>query len=119
MANKISQMSFNNVTTIVGGGTGNGAFRNCTSLKAIWIGSAITSSGFGRYVFNGCSNVQKMYINLPRATVEAFTNYRYAFSSSSASAQTLQTSVIVCNDDNDFITKAQFDAIDWVNYTEV
>jgi hypothetical protein len=50
----------------------------------------------------------KFYIDLPRATVEGFVNYQYAFSNNAFS-----TDVIICNDDPDFITKAEFDTIDW------
>lgn len=110
----IIQLSMLNVTTIIGTSAATGAFASCTSLKAVWIGSSITSTGFARFSFYGCTNLLKMYIDLPRATVESFTNYQYAFMS-----DTTKTSIIVCNDDDDFITKAAFDIIDWSNYMEV
>lgn len=103
---KLKKMSMNNVTTINGSSTSNGAFQNCTGLKQVWIGSAITNNSFYRYSFNGCSNLEKMYINLPRATVESFTNYQYAFMN-----DTSKTGIIVCNDDEGFISKAEFDAL--------
>ena len=89
-------------------GPSTSAFQNCTSLKAIWIGSEMTSSTFGRYAFSGCTGIKKMYINLPRATVEKFSSYSYAFSNSAVSS-----SVIVCNDDEGWITREEFDSIDW------
>ena len=114
----LTQLSMNNVKTINGTGTGYSPFYNCTGLKAVWIGSAITRSGFNRYAFAGCTNIKKMFIDLPRATVEAFTNYQYAFSSWTNTTQSLTTDVIVCNDDAGFMTKEQFDAIDWATYIE-
>lgn len=114
----LTQLSMKNVKTINGTGTSYSPFYNCTGLKAVWIGSAITSSGFNRYAFAGCTNITKMFIDLPRATVEAFKNYQYAFASWSSSTQSLTTDVIVCNDDAEFITKEEFDAIDWATYSE-
>lgn len=102
----ITQISMANVTTINGAGTTNGGFYNEKNLKAVWIGSAITS--IGRYSFGLDTAVTKFYIDLPRASVEAMANYSYAFSNNAFS-----TDVIICNDDAGFITKAQFDAIDW------
>lgn len=100
------KISMNNVTNIFGSGATNGAFRNCTGLKKLWIGSAITSAGLGRYSFIGCTSLETMYINLPRATVEAFTNYQYTFMN-----DTSKTGIIICNDDSNFIDKETFDAL--------
>lgn len=90
---------------------GSQSFRACSNLKAVWIGS-----GVNRYsiydAFSGCSNLAKIFINLPRATVEKFQYYSSAFSNG-----TLTTDVIICNDDEGFITKEEFDAIDWATYT--
>lgn len=102
------QMSMESATNILGGNSSNGAFYKCTSLKAVWIGSGITNSGFSRYSFNGCTSMIKMFIDLPRATVETFTNYQYAFMNNAN-----KTGIIVCNDDEGFISRAEFDAIDW------
>ena len=103
---QLKKISMNNVTQISGNQTSNGTFGYCTGLKQVWIGSAITSNSFARYAFNGCSNLEKMYINLPRATIEGFTNYQYAFMN-----DTSKTGIIVCNDDEGFISKAEFDAL--------
>lgn len=100
------QLSMNNVTTINGTANNSGAFNNCTGLKAVWLGSPIYY--IYRYSFQGCTNLQKIYIDLPRATIEAKNGYPYAFMNN-----TSKTSIIVCNDDPDFITKEEFDAIDW------
>lgn len=104
----IVQMSMESATQILGGNTSNGTFYKCTGLKAVWIGSGITNSGFSRYSFNGCTSMIKMYIDLPRATVEAFTNYQYAFMNNAN-----KIGIIVCNDDEGFISREEFDAIDW------
>lgn len=105
---KIVQLSMKNVSTIGGNG-----FSWCTGLKAIWIGNQITSSGFSSSAFASCASLTKMFIDLPRETVESFTGYQYAFMSDST-----KTGIIVCNDDEGFMTKEEFDAIDWSTYTE-
>lgn len=106
----LTQMSMN-VTEISKGTTTAGAFIKCTGLKAVWFGSKITSAGFGRCTFYNSPNLKKIFIDLPRATVEAFANYSYAFSNN-----TVTTDVIVCNDDEGFMTQDEFDAIDWSTY---
>lgn len=102
----IKKISMNNVQKISGNSSYQGSFYNCTSLKQVWIGSAIATSQIERYAFFGDNNIEKMYIDLPRATVEAFTNYQYAFMNN-----TSKTGIIVCNDDPGFIDKASFDAL--------
>ena len=103
----LTQVSMLKIQTI-----NNGAFSSCTNLKAVWMGSEVKSS-LGKTAFNGCTNLVKMFIDLPRATVETFTNYQYAFMNNTA-----KTGIIVCNDDPGFMTKEEFDAIDWSTYTE-
>jgi len=100
----LTQISMKNVTTI-NNSSAYSAFLSCTGLKAVWLGSAVTSSGLGQYSFIGCTNITKMYIDLPRATVESFTGYQYAFMNNTA-----KTGIIICNDDEGFITKEEFDA---------
>ena len=51
--------------------------------------------------------LEKIYINLPRETVESFTSYQYAFMD-----DTSKTNIIVCNDDEGFITIEEFDALE-------
>lgn len=108
----LTQISMRNVTSLGSDGyTSVACFLNCTGLKAAWIGSAMTSSGFGQFTFNGCTSMRKLFIDKPRATVESFKRYSYAFSNS-----TFGTDIIVCNDDPGFMTKEEFDAIDWSTY---
>ena len=83
-----------------------------SGLIAVWIGSSVTEYGITNYVFYNSINIKKMFIDLPRQTVEAMPNYSTAFSSGS-----LTTDVIICNDDSDFMTCEEFDAIDWSTYT--
>ena len=109
----IIQISMNSVASIIANGITVSPFGKNTSLKTVWIGSAISSSGFSRFSFIDCTNLTKIYIDLPRATVESFTNYQYAFMN-----DTTKTGIIVCNDDEGFITKEEFDAIDWSTYAE-
>ena len=103
----ITQMSMRNVTSIYGNLSANGGFYNNKNLKAVWIGSKIAS--ISAYVFSGCSVLTKIFIDLPRATVETMTNYSSKWGATNAE--------IICNDDAGFMTKDEFDAIDWATYT--
>ena len=110
----LKQISMKNVKTIGSSGTSYQAFQYCSALKAVWIGSAINTNGAGiyRYSFEGCSNLSKIFIDLPRATVETFESYQYGFMNN-----TSKTGIIICNDDPGFMSKEEFDAIDWDTYT--
>jgi hypothetical protein len=112
--NQFTQLSMNSVTTMTGSSTSNGPFIYMPNIVAFWIGSAITNAGFLRHSLssNNTNNYKRIYIDLPRATVEGFTNYNYAFCNNAN-----KKSIIICNDDADWITKAEFDAIDWETYT--
>jgi hypothetical protein len=100
----ISKMSMKSVFCINGDSSGSGAFYHDTALKKVWIGDKILNDYFERYTFGSCTSLEKMYIDLPRATVEAFTDYKYAFM-----GDTTKTGIIVCNDDEGFISKTVFD----------
>ena len=113
---QLESVSLPNIKKIGNAGAGGGAFYNCLNLKGAWIGSTVETSGnqkLSEYTFNKCSNIKKMYIDLPRATVEGLSGYAKAFSYGSVT-----TDVIVCSDDEDFITCEQFNIIDWSTYTE-
>ena len=110
---KIVQLSMKNVATIIGTSGSLGAFYSNGGMKAVWIGSTITSSGFGRYSFNSCTSLSKIFIDLPRAQVEAFTYYSTKWSNNTVASDCQ----IICNDDEGFMTKEQFDSIDWATYT--
>lgn len=105
---------------------GNNVFNTCTSLKyiclpkltkadnntfynsglvEIWIGENITSAGLTRYFLANTANLEKIYINLPRTTVEGFANYQYGFQGPNTDAARAK---IVCNDDNGFLTQEEF-----------
>lgn len=112
------QLSMNNVTTMSGSYTSNSSFNGCSSLKALWIGSAITNLPaymvYDRdYLSQAAASLIKIYIDKPRATVEGFAGYQYAFCGSRKT-----TDIVICNDDEDWLTKEEFDAIDWATYTE-
>lgn len=96
-----------NTTGINGSNTGNSGFYNCQNLKQIWLGNKLNGNLMYRWSFASCPNIEKLYINLPRATVSSWTNYQYAFMN-----DTSKTSVIICNDDAGFITQEQFEALD-------
>lgn len=101
----IPQLSMN--TRYIEGGSTTGAFYNCTGLNAVWIGSSIIT--ISTYAFNGCTNLAKIFIDKPRATIEAMTSYSNKFGATNAT--------IICNDDEGFMTQEEFDAIDWSTYT--
>lgn len=103
----LKKACFPNTSGIYGGNSSNGAFINCSALKQVWLGSKLYNNLMFRYSFYGASNLEKMYIDLPRATVEAFTNYQYAFMDNAS-----KVGIIICNDDEGFITEEQFDALD-------
>ena len=111
---ELYQLSFNNVTKITASNMTQSPFER-GRLYAIWIGSAIATGGLGHYALycDGGYKLKKIFINLPRATVEAMANYSVAFSDNQVT-----TDIIICNDDEGFMTKEQFDAIDWSTYTE-
>ena len=116
-ATSIGDNSFNNcyaikkiclpdLVSIAGNQSNNGSFRSCSYLKQVWVGANVANNGLGRYGFNLCSALEKIYINLPRATVEGMTGYSYAFMNDQS-----KTGIIVCNDDAGFITEEEFDAL--------
>ena len=103
---KIVQLSIpSTVTSMASIGPYNTSIKDNKQLIALWIGSGVTD--LGRYAVYGCSAMKYLYIDSPRATVEAFTGYAYEFSYNEF------TGPIICNDDEGFLTKEQFDAIDW------
>lgn len=103
------QLSMSNVETIDGTGTNQSSFGNSNSLKAVWIGSAITKTNSCN--FYNCTKLIRIFIDKPRSEVETLSGYSYAFSNN-----TSKVGIIVCNDDEGFITKDEFDAIDWSTY---
>ena len=84
------------IKILVGNYSSNGAFYNCGNITEVRLGNTVTR--IDRYVFKGCSSLQKIYIDLPRATVEAMPNYQYAFMD-----DTSKTGIIICNDDSGWI----------------
>ena len=114
----LTQLSMN-VTGIAGTATGNPAFYGCTNIVAFWLGSKFNNSGvtysgnYGLYI-GGNKKLQRIFIDRPRSEVEALSGYNYAFQ-----GDTSQTAKdrIICNDDEGFMTREQFDAIDWEHYS--
>ena len=105
--NSLKKLSVLNIGNFNANASNGSAFWGCTGLKRVWLGSYTTNTKMGRYAFQNCNNLEYIYIDLPRATVEAFTNYQYAFMNNTA-----KTGIIVCNDDPNFIDKETFDALD-------
>ena len=103
----MKKISFSNVTQITGSTTSNSTFNQCTNLTKLWIGSAITTMGRYSLYINTNYPLTHVYIDLPRATVETLPNYNYAFMNNAS-----KQDIIICNDDDDFISKEEFDTID-------
>ena len=108
----LKQLSMPKITGLRSNATQYSTFAG-SGLIAVWIGSPVTQYGISNSTFDGASYVKKIFIDLPRETVEAMSNYSTAFSNN-----TLTTDVIICNDDEGFMTCEEFDAIDWSTYTE-
>lgn len=106
----ITQMSMNNVTVINGGASLRGTFNGTKSLKALWIGSEIIT--IGRYALNN-STVTKIFIDRSKAGIENLTYYSTKWSNNTLSSDCQ----IIGNDEEGFMTKEQFDSIDWATYT--
>ena len=68
---------------------GSYAFNSCTSLTSLRIGSNIRK--IASDAFTRCTNLTTIYINLPRATVEAMSGYSSKWGATNAT--------IICNDD--------------------
>lgn len=119
-AYNITQLSMRNVSNLDAISNGLCAFGGADNLKAVWIGSKVTNATLTQYAFN-ISNIRyvpKVFIDLPRATVESFTYYNCGFSTISNQDNEAAKNRIVCNDDKEWLTKEEFDAIDWSTYVE-
>ena len=86
---------------------GTGPIARNSKLKAVWLGERFTSSS-GTSQMMSCSNLKKIFIDLPRATVQTYAGYSTAWGSYCKN--------IICNDDEGFMTRAEFDNFDWENY---
>ena len=106
------QLSMPYVKTIAGtAGTASYApFRYCSNLKAVWVGSTIED--FDKLSLSDTDSLVKVFIDLPRATVETFDGYSTGFKKNGSS------DIVVCNDDEEWMTQAEFDAFDWSTYAE-
>ena len=104
------QFSANNIQYIEGGNFGNAAFRVCSNLKAVWLGSAFVGKSGHQYPFYG-TKLTYLYINRPRVDVEQITGYSKGWKNDNPNV------TIICNDDSGFMSKADFDAKDWSTYT--
>lgn len=112
-ANNISLIQFSSNTGNIGGSyvNTNAVFYNDTSLKAVWLGSATKYMPFAG-TFYMCSGLKYIYINETRAIVETNSYYSTLWSNNTVASDC----VVICNDDDGFITQEEFDAIDWENY---
>lgn len=99
---KLKKISMKGIVSLGGSIANNSSFNYCSGLKKVWIGSAITD--LYSYAFVNCSSIDAFYIDKPRATVEGFSGYSVAFMNNAS-----KQSVIICNDDPEFIDKTTFD----------
>lgn len=112
----LTQISAPLLEDVGGSAQGNPAFNGCTNLRAMWIGSAWKNSGAsysGSWDFYG-SGLKYLFINKPRAEVEAISGYSAKWSGSAGNAPNLN---IICNDDANWVDQATFDSIDWTTHT--
>lgn len=86
---------------------GTGPIAHNPKLKAVWLGNKFTSTS-GTTQMNSCSSLKKIFIDLPRATVESYAGYSTAWGS--------YCKEIICNDDEGFMSREDFDNFDWENY---
>ena len=96
----LTQFSLRGIKTL-----GTYTFDNNMALKAVWLGSSLTTTT--TTIFRYCSKLTKIFIDLPRATAQSLTGFSTQFGRNNSSCQ------IICNDDEGFITKEEFDTIDW------
>ena len=112
---KMVQFSGKGLSRIDGSATGNPVFLNCTALRAIWVGSnfAKTQNFQTTYAFYKTGLVY-IFIDSRRAEVEAASGYNVRWCGTSDYGKNVN---VICNDDANFMTQDEFDAIDWSTYT--
>lgn len=112
--NNLTQLSMPKVEYLSAQGTSSGAIRECKNLKAVWFGANLKN--IADYTFGGCTAMKRIFIDKPRAQVEAMSGYSIAWAEYNNITFSFTTDVIVCNDDEGFMTQEEFDAIDWATY---
>lgn len=95
----LEEISFPKLTATTGGSySTQGTFSGCTSLRIVRIGDGYTGEETvnlsNKYMFSALSGVT-LYINLPRATVEAMTHYSTNWGATDLT--------IICNDDANWV----------------
>lgn len=99
-----------------GNNNANAPLHNCTALKAAWIStnkSKFDEYAMGKGALYQCTGLQYLYINYPRTLVEAHPGYSLRWSNDTVPEDV----IIVCNDDEGWMTQEEFDAIDWATYS--
>ena len=104
------QMSIKNATTISSSDASTGCFYNCTNLRAVWMPSV--SNSFGGHTFSNCTNLKRIYWARTRTQMESNSSALHFWSNNTVHPDCR----IICKDDEDYITKEEFDAIDWETY---
>ena len=105
----IVQLSLPKCTKLSGASAQYCGFRYCNNFKAIWVGDKITDSELKAQAFSEVPNLKYIFINLPREKVEKFQYYSTKWSNGNIASDCQ----VICNDDSNWKTLEEFDAIDW------
>lgn len=100
------------ITNIQVSGNDYSIFRNNSKIEYIWVGENIKK--IGKWAFAYITNLKKIFVNQPRATLESTSSngLSYGFSNNK-----LKSSDIICNDEEGFLTEEQFKNMNWSTYT--
>ena len=110
---KITQLSMSNVATFDSSSWADAPFMMNANLCALWLGSAMTN--LGKALIYDCPKMKWIFIDKPRADVEKYAGYSIHFAcdtsyNMSSYSQNIQ---IICNDDPEWISKEEFNNINW------
>ena len=105
----LTQLSFNGISIGNSSNSSNAILYGCTNLVAVWVKTDTYLSRVAPYTFFNCTGLKRIYIDYPRATVEADKNYATLWSNNTVA----EGCIVICNDDEGWITQEAFDAIDW------
>lgn len=118
---KITQFSIKEIKNPGGASAYSGIPCNCSTLVAIWIGWKWDGKTRHPFMCMSSDNLKKIFIDLPRATVETIEGYyvnQWKDLWKFMGTPNCSNVSVICNDDEDWMTQEEFDAIDWATYTE-
>lgn len=100
------------ITNIQMSGNDYSMFRNNSKIEYIWVGENIAK--IGKWAFAYITNLKKIFVNQPRATLESTSSNGLSYGFSNGK---LKSSDIICNDEEGFLTEEQFKNMNWSTYT--